>query len=72
MPFLQDISLRLNLEGRWKAVYLNDVLVPSEIPLDWDTYSKQQKRWFAGKMVPKSLSKSAAVGFKSVRCVVFF
>ena len=42
-----DLSYRAQLRG-WKAVYLEDVVVPEELPVSIDAYRSQQSRWATG------------------------
>lgn len=42
-----DLSFRLQFRG-WKIVYLPDVSVPGELPLDVQAYKVQQFRWAKG------------------------
>ncbi len=44
-----DLSFRAQLKG-WKAVYLDDVEVPSELPVTITALRNQQKRWAKGSM----------------------
>lgn len=44
-----DLSYRSQLLG-WKFVYLNDVVVPSELPPDMDGFKSQQHRWTKGSV----------------------
>jgi cellulose synthase/poly-beta-1,6-N-acetylglucosamine synthase-like glycosyltransferase len=42
-----DISYRAFLKG-WKAVYLDEVDVPAELPMSFTAYRRQQHRWARG------------------------
>jgi cellulose synthase/poly-beta-1,6-N-acetylglucosamine synthase-like glycosyltransferase len=42
-----DLSYRAQLRG-WKAVYLEDLVVPEELPVSIDAYRSQQSRWATG------------------------
>ncbi|OLE96623.1 MAG: hypothetical protein AUG75_18175, partial [Cyanobacteria bacterium 13_1_20CM_4_61_6] len=42
-----DISYRAQLRG-WKAAYLEDLVVPEELPVSIDAYRRQQWRWATG------------------------
>jgi hypothetical protein len=42
-----DLSYRAQLRG-WRAVYLEDVLVPQELPVSANAYRSQQSRWATG------------------------
>jgi cellulose synthase/poly-beta-1,6-N-acetylglucosamine synthase-like glycosyltransferase len=58
-----DLSLRAYLRG-WKGVFLRDYFSPSELPSDFSSFLKQQKRWTKGtfqvgiKMWKKVLSSN--------------
>jgi cellulose synthase/poly-beta-1,6-N-acetylglucosamine synthase-like glycosyltransferase len=42
-----DLSYRAQLRG-WRAAYLEDLVVPEELPVSMDTYRRQQSRWATG------------------------
>lgn len=42
-----DLSYRAQLRG-WRFVYLPDVAVPGELPVQMDAFKRQQSRWAAG------------------------
>ncbi len=42
-----DLSYRAQLRG-WRAVYLDDLVVPEELPVSIDAYRRQQSRWATG------------------------
>jgi cellulose synthase/poly-beta-1,6-N-acetylglucosamine synthase-like glycosyltransferase len=42
-----DLSYRAQLRG-WKASYLEDLVVPEELPVSIDAYRSQQSRWATG------------------------
>jgi lipid-A-disaccharide synthase-like uncharacterized protein len=44
-----DLSYRAQLKG-WKFVYLPDVTVPSELPVDMSAFKAQQFRWAKGSI----------------------
>ena len=44
-----DLSYRAQLRG-WRFVYLPDVPVPAELPVQMDAYKRQQARWAKGTM----------------------
>ncbi len=44
-----DLSYRAQLCG-WRFVYLPDVPVPAELPVQMDAYKRQQARWAKGTM----------------------
>ncbi|HVD46774.1 MAG TPA: glycosyltransferase [Candidatus Limnocylindria bacterium] len=42
-----DLSYRAQLRG-WRASYLEDLVVPEELPVSIDAYRRQQSRWATG------------------------
>jgi len=44
-----DLSFRAQIKG-WKAVYLDDLEVPSELPITLSALRSQQKRWAKGSI----------------------
>src|SRR6266550_2770138 len=42
-----DLSYRAQLRG-WKAAYIEDLVVPEELPVSIDAYRRQQWRWATG------------------------
>jgi hypothetical protein len=42
-----DLSYRSQLRG-WKAAYIEDLIVPEELPVSIDAYRRQQSRWATG------------------------
>jgi cellulose synthase/poly-beta-1,6-N-acetylglucosamine synthase-like glycosyltransferase len=44
-----DLSYRAFLKG-WKAVYLDEVDVPAELPVSFTAYRRQQHRWARGSI----------------------
>jgi cellulose synthase/poly-beta-1,6-N-acetylglucosamine synthase-like glycosyltransferase len=42
-----DLSYRAQLRG-WKAAYVEDVVVPEELPVSVEAYRRQQSRWATG------------------------
>lgn len=44
-----DLSYRAQLLG-WRFIYLNDVIVPAELPPDMDGFKCQQHRWTKGSV----------------------
>lgn len=44
-----DLSYRAQLKG-WKFVYLPDVVVPAELPVDMNGFKSQQHRWTKGSI----------------------
>ncbi|WP_186441250.1 glycosyltransferase family 2 protein [Desulfamplus magnetovallimortis] len=64
-----DLSYRAQLSG-WKFLYLNDVVVPSELPATLSDFRSQQERWSKGsiqtarKILPGLLSSPVSLGVK--------
>jgi len=61
-----DLSYRAQLRG-WRAAYLEDLVVPEELPVSMDAYRRQQSRWATGSfqaafrlMVPVLRSRNRA------------
>ncbi|HSG31019.1 MAG TPA: cellulose synthase family protein [Thermodesulfobacteriota bacterium] len=56
-----DLSYRAQMKG-WRAVYLNDVVVDAELPVEINSFKSQQHRWAKGgiqtaaKLLPSLLS----------------
>ena len=56
-----DLSYRAQLKG-WQFIFLRDVTVPSEIPVEMNAFKTQQHRWAKGsiqtsmKLMPRILS----------------
>jgi len=44
-----DLSYRAQLSG-WRFVYLRDLVVPAELPVDMDGFKSQQHRWTKGSI----------------------
>lgn len=44
-----DLSYRAQLKG-WKFLYLPDVVVPAELPVEMNAYKSQQHRWAKGSV----------------------
>ena len=44
-----DLSYRAQLKG-WKFVYLKDVVVPAELPVEMNSFKSQQFRWAKGSI----------------------
>lgn len=44
-----DASYRAQLAG-WKFVYLKDLVVPAEVPVDMNGFKSQQRRWTKGSI----------------------
>jgi hypothetical protein len=49
-----DLSYRAQLRG-WRAVYLEDVVVPQELPVSANAYRAQQARWSTGSFQTAAL-----------------
>src|SRR5262249_40902419 len=64
-----DLSYRAFLKG-WKAVYLRDVVSPSELPVTVSGFARQQHRWARGglecamKLLPRIWRAPVALGTK--------
>ncbi|MBF0303330.1 MAG: glycosyltransferase, partial [Desulfamplus sp.] len=64
-----DLSYRVQLSG-WKFLYLNDVVVPSELPINLSDFRSQQERWSKGsiqtarKILPSLLSSPVSLSVK--------
>lgn len=61
-----DLSYRAQLRG-WRAAYLEDLVVPEELPVSIDAYRRQQSRWATGSfqsafklLVPVLRSRTSA------------
>ena len=69
-----DLSYRTQLAG-WKFVFLQDLVIPAEVPVEMNSFKSQQHRWAKGsiqtcmKLLPRILS--APVPFK-VKAEAFF
>jgi cellulose synthase/poly-beta-1,6-N-acetylglucosamine synthase-like glycosyltransferase len=44
-----DLSYRAQLKG-WRTKFISDVIIPSEIPIDVNSYKTQQHRWAKGSI----------------------
>jgi hypothetical protein len=68
-----DLSYRAQLRG-WRAAYIEDLVVPEELPVSIDAYRRQQSRWATGSfqsafnlLVPVLRSRNRlAVKFQAV------
>src|SRR4029077_6056484 len=47
LPEDLELSYRAQLRG-WKAAYVEDLVVPEELPVSIDAYRRQQSRWATG------------------------
>ncbi|NTU59473.1 MAG: glycosyltransferase [Deltaproteobacteria bacterium] len=65
-----DLSYRAQLEG-WRFVYLDDVVVPSELPATLGSFRAQQRRWAKGsvqtarKILPRLLRSGLPAAVKA-------
>ena len=68
-----DISYRAQLAG-WRFVYLKDLVVPAELPVDMNGFKSQQHRWTKGsiqtgkKLLPAILRSRFPCGSSSRPC----
>jgi cellulose synthase/poly-beta-1,6-N-acetylglucosamine synthase-like glycosyltransferase len=44
-----DLSYRIQMKG-WKALYLKDIVVPGEVPVNMPSFKSQQARWACGSI----------------------
>lgn len=64
-----DLSYRAQLAG-WRFAYLDDVVIPSELPVTMASFRSQQQRWAKGsvqtarKILPRLLSSNLSMGVK--------
>ena len=64
-----DLSYRAQLRG-WKAAYIEDLVVPEELPVSIDAYRRQQSRWATGsfqsafKLLPPVMRSRARAAVK--------
>jgi cellulose synthase/poly-beta-1,6-N-acetylglucosamine synthase-like glycosyltransferase len=64
-----DLSYRAQLEG-WRFVYLDDLVVPSELPVTLASFRSQQQRWAKGsiqtakKILPRLLASRLSLHVK--------
>ncbi len=70
-----DLSYRAQIKG-WKFVYLNDLTVPAELPVEMSSFKSQQFRWAKGsiqvfKKLYPSIMKSKTLS-KKVKMEAFF
>ena len=59
-----DLSYRAQLKG-WQFVYLNDLIVPSELPLTLGALRTQQQRWAKGSIQSAKKILPALISSKS-------
>lgn len=67
-----DLSYRAQLKG-WKGVYLKDLVVPAELPVDVNAFKSQQHRWAKGnaqviRKLMKTIWKSDASLHTKLEC----
>lgn len=67
-----DLSYRAQLKG-WKGVYLKDLVVPAELPVDVNAFKSQQHRWAKGnaqviRKLMKTIWKSNASLHTKLEC----
>jgi cellulose synthase/poly-beta-1,6-N-acetylglucosamine synthase-like glycosyltransferase len=69
-----DLSYRAQMKG-WRAVYLNDVVVDAELPVEINSFKSQQHRWAKGgtqtaiKLLP-SLLRSRNIDTRvKIQCI---
>lgn len=67
-----DLSYRAQLKG-WKGVYLKDLVVPAELPVDVNAFKSQQHRWAKGnaqviRKLMKTIWKSEASLHTKLEC----
>ena len=64
-----DLSYRAQLAG-WRFVYLDDLVVPSELPVTMASFRSQQQRWAKGsiqtarKILPRIITSPLSVSVK--------
>ncbi|HZU54220.1 MAG TPA: cellulose synthase family protein [Holophagaceae bacterium] len=67
-----DLSYRAQLKG-WRGVYLKDLVVPAELPVDVNAFKSQQHRWAKGnaqviRKLMKTIWKSDASLHTKLEC----
>jgi cellulose synthase/poly-beta-1,6-N-acetylglucosamine synthase-like glycosyltransferase len=67
-----DLSYRAQLKG-WKGVYLKDLVVPAELPVEVNAFKSQQHRWAKGnaqviRKLMKTIWKSDASLHTKLEC----
>jgi cellulose synthase/poly-beta-1,6-N-acetylglucosamine synthase-like glycosyltransferase len=61
-----DLSYRAQLKG-WKGVYLKDMVVPAELPVEVNAFKSQQHRWAKGNaQVIRKLMKTIVMSKESL------
>jgi cellulose synthase/poly-beta-1,6-N-acetylglucosamine synthase-like glycosyltransferase len=72
-----DIVVRAHLKG-WRFIFLNDVMVPCEVPESYEAYRKQQHRWHSGPMhlfrlcFPDIITSKLSIGKEANLILLFF
>ncbi len=65
-----DLSYRAQLKG-WRGVYLKDLVVPAELPVDVNAFKSQQHRWAKGNaQVIRKLMKTILFSKESLHTKV--
>ncbi len=68
-----DLSYRAQLKG-WKFLYVPEIVVPAELPVDINGFKAQQQRWAKGsvqtakKLIPRILKSSLPFKVKFESC----
>jgi len=65
-----DLSYRAQLRG-WKAAYVEDLVVPEELPVSIDAYRRQQSRWATGSFQTAFLLLGAVLRSEATAAVKF-
>ncbi len=69
-----DLSYRAQMKG-WRAVYLNDVVVEAELPVEINSFKSQQHRWAKGgtqtalKLLPTLLRNPDITKRVKIQCM---
>ena len=69
-----DLSYRAQING-WRAVYLNDVVVDAELPVEINSFKAQQHRWAKGgiqtaiKLLPSLLKNQEIAARVKIQCI---
>jgi hypothetical protein len=65
-----DLSYRAQLKG-WRGVYLKDLVVPAELPVDVNAFKSQQHRWAKGNaQVIRKMMKTILLSKESLHTKV--
>jgi len=65
-----DLSYRAQLRG-WRAAYVEDLVVPEELPVSIDAYRRQQSRWATGSFQSAFLLMGAVLRSSNRAAVKF-